>query len=358
MTKYEERLKAYKELLYENYDLVHELANNKLPTFKNAIRILCNPKNEQELRIAEAYLNINIATKNIKWAVDNGVYKPGSIYSNDTYNLIIDYSINSTKSIFERRSLNSLIEERFGTITPELSAKIMYQIYTSPKEEKIKIYVHNSIKDQGIEMTEYQKIKYMLAFTNGIIKIISLAPRVFKLKDTEQDINDYEIFSRTFINLCEEGLKDNIKKYWNNVLSNLDYEDTQRIYNSISEENKEILAKLDPDDMKSIVFISALMSISEYSSINSVIDIPLKDINRIAEESSVSKDDLKKLVGIGIFYRKPIVETWFELESLENSFNKPTNKYPSYIAKYLKEAMRESKAKKEDKEKPKEFLRK
>ena len=355
MTNFEERLKIYKEKLNKNYDLVIDLEKNKLPAFKKASRIICDPKDDKELRIAEAYLNSNIATKNIKWAVDNGVYEPKSVYENETLKIIVDYSINSTKSLFERRSLNSYIEESFGTINPEISAKIMYQVCTIPKEEKIQRYVNNKIKTQDIKSPKYQKIKFMIAFTYSIIKLISLAPRVFKIIDTEQDINDYEIYSRTFVNLCEEGIKDNIKDYWNNVLSKLDYEDTKRIYNSISEEDKEKLAKLDPEDIKSVAIFNAIMSLSAYSYKNSVFDLPLKDINIIAEKISVSKEELAKLVSLGIFARKPIVETWFELDRFENSFDQPSYKYPFYIASYLKEAMRESKANKEEKEKPKEY---
>ena len=347
MTNYEERIKAYKELLYENYDLVHELENNMIPGFKKLTRILYDPKDDQELQIAESYIYRLI----IKWAIDNGVYKQKNIESNESLNVIIDYALNSTKSIFERRSLQSFVEKRFETLTPEIRAKIMYQICTIPKEQELSKYINKVIREQEIEMTKYKNKKFQIAATNALKKLSSLVPGVF----TEQDNRNYEIYSRTFINLCEEGLKDNIKEYWNNDLSNLDYEDTQRIYNSISEVNKEKLANLDPESIQALVIINFL---SSNNLDNSIINIPLQEINRIAEESSVPRDELRHLVIKGIFCRKPIVETWFELESLENSFNKPTNKYPSYIAKYLKEAMRESKAKKEDKEKPKEFLRK
>lgn len=347
MTNFEERLKDYKELLYENYDLVHELENNMIPGFKKLIRILYDPKDDQELQIAEFFIYRLI----IKWAVDNGVYKQKNIESNESLNVIIDYALNSTKSIFERRSLQSFVEKRFETLTPEIRAKIMYQICTIPKEQELLKYINKVIREQEIEMTEYKNKKFQIAATNALKKLSSLVPVVF----TEQDNRNYEIYSRAFINLCEEGLKDNIKEYWNNDLSNLDYEDTQRIYNSISEVNKEKLANLDPENIQALVIIN-FFSLNNLD--NSIINSPLQEINRIAEESSVPSDELRHLVIKGIFCRKPIVETWFELESLENSFNKPINKYPSYIAKYLKEAMRESKVKKEDKEKPKEFLRK
>ena len=347
MTNYEKRLKAYKALLYENYDLVHELENNMIPGFKKLIRILYDPKDDQELQIAESYIYRLI----IKWAIDNGVYKQKNIESNESLNVIIDYALNSTKSIFERRSLQSFVEKRFETLTPEIRAKIMYQICTIPKEQELLKYINKVIREQEIEMTEYKNKKFQIAATHALKKLSSLVPGVF----TEQDNRNYEIYSRTFINLCEEGLKDNIKEYWNNDLSNLDYEDTKRIYNSISEEDKEKLAKLDPEDIKSVAIFNAIMSLSAYSYKNSVFDMPLKDINIIAEKISVSKEELAKLVSLGIFARKPIVETWFELDRYENSFDQPSYKYPSYIASYLKEAMRESKANKEEKEKPKEY---
>ena len=48
----------------------------------------------------------------IKLAVDNGVYKQKNIESKESLNVIIDYALNSTKSIFERRSFQSFVEEK------------------------------------------------------------------------------------------------------------------------------------------------------------------------------------------------------------------------------------------------------
>jgi len=360
MNNYEERLKDYNEKLKENYDIVIELENSiiPLPENKEVARILCQPRDCQELRIAETYLDCTIAKKNIKWAVDNGVFKAKNEDSNETQNLIIDYSINSIKSENESRSLESFIEERFGVITPDVSAKIIYGLLTMPKEEKLIEYYKKVLEKQEPEMTDSQKGKFVIAATYSLIKILSIAPSIFNLKITEQDIKNYEIYSRTLINLCEEGIKDNIKDYWNNVLSKLDFEDTYSVYNRISNEHKKRLAEYEPKEIRNIILLKCLTSLTQSYLMNSLIDTALSNINIIAVRSSVSKERLIQLVCDEVFSRQPIVETWFEIETFKDSYDQPTYKYPSYIAKYLKEAMRESKLKQEETDEAKKIIKK
>ena len=356
MNNYEERLKDYNEKLNENYDIVRELEKSKIFRQKKIHRIICEPRDFQELRIAEAYLDINIAIKNIQWAIDNRVLEIKKEDSNETFNLIIDYSINSIKSKNERSSLQSFIEKRFGVITPEVSAKIMYEVLTSPKEEQLKEYCKNVLKKQGIDMTDSQKIKFAVAVTYSMLKIISFAPNPFKFLATKQDINDYEIYSRAFINLCEEDIKDSIKDYWNNVLSKLDFKATYSIYNRISNEDKEQLSNYEPE--KIINYNNPLYLYLYSTSDLYLIEKTLYKISIIAERSLVSKEKLMQLVCDGVFSRYPIVETWFEIETFEDIYDQPTYKYPSFIAKYLKEAMRESKLKQEETDEAKKIIKK
>ena len=345
MTNYEKRLKAYKEKLHKNQDIVSILAKNKLPSFKKAVRVLSEPKDELELRLAEAYLENSIEVGNIIWAIDNGVIEPTSVESNEPLILILDYSINSIKP-FVQRSFDSFVEERFGTVTPDVSAKIMYQIATVPNEKTISEYTNRVIKEQGIKMTKPSFDRFSQSVTNGIKKMSSFIPEVFKQEDTEQDIKNYEIYSRTFSILCEEGLKGSIKDYLNYCLSKLDPEATYKIYNKISKANREILAKCDRKEIQSLLLGRNLMTLQYF--MKYIVDTDLEDIIKIAEESSVSTDDLIQLVACGLFSRKPIVETWFRIELFENSISQPQYDYPNYIERYLREAIGESKAQKEE----------
>ena len=201
MENFENKYKTYNDKLKNNIEIIRKLIEAEYDT--DCIRIIIDPKNEEELLIADATITYLIDILAIFENITSG-----NIENIDLKNsFIIDFYIKAIREL--KNNPNSTLEETIGNLDPAVHAKLIYDFLTTFANYQNKAYEIIAEKtgfdlDDDLSLIKFQlyvaKIKEL-----GEKRELGLA-NIAKILTNKNDLNTYVEMSQHLHELCLNGL--------------------------------------------------------------------------------------------------------------------------------------------------------
>ena len=210
MSDFEKRKEEYLERLSTNTQYVKSLTEKKDERSRATLRIMVDPRNEKELKMATSTLDFAEDCMNLLTNAACGNVEPIPIEENEGLKAItsIMKMLISGEEITEETMTAKLNNSKSGNVSPEQLAKVIYGMligFISNPEEAM-TYVCN---EMGVSLdNEVDLIRLQVLLEEAQTRVQALQPSPDPYKEmTDKNLDEFVAFAEAFHNLCEKNIK-------------------------------------------------------------------------------------------------------------------------------------------------------